>query len=188
MGLQQLLDDLLGRDLPVAVECYDGSRVGPTDAPATVRIVSPDAIHRIVTGRGRELAFARAYVAGEIDIDGDIFAVIALRDRVAKPTVSLSMLRNAAAQIGITNLRTLTRLRPPERQFAEWTLGQEAAGSASPIGRVKPPWNRYSGTRSPGPTLPGSSTASTTPSSVVPTTHQDRVARACSGVSTTTSA
>src|SRR5688572_26278338 len=114
MGLQQLLDDLLGRDLPVAVECYDGSRVGPLDAPATVRIVSPDAIHRIVTGRGRELSFARAYVAGEIDIEGDIFAVIALRDRVAKPTVNLPMLRNAAAQIGISNLRTLARLRPPE--------------------------------------------------------------------------
>jgi cyclopropane-fatty-acyl-phospholipid synthase len=130
MGLQQLLDDLLGKDLPVAVECYDGSRVGPVDAPATVRIVSPDAIHRIVTGRGRELAFARAYVAGEIDIEGDIFAVIALRDRVAKPTVSLSMLRNAAAQIGINNVRTLARLRAPEPPPEEVRLHGRLHGKA----------------------------------------------------------
>ena len=80
MGLQQLLDDLLGADIPIAVECYDGSRVGPIDAPATVRIVRPEAIQRIVAGRGRELAFARAYIAGEIDIEGDIYAVIGLRD------------------------------------------------------------------------------------------------------------
>ncbi|MEO8694256.1 MAG: class I SAM-dependent methyltransferase [Acidimicrobiales bacterium] len=114
MGLQQLLDDLLGRDLPIAVECYDGSRVGPIDAPATVRIKNPEAIHRLVTGRGRELAFGRAYVAGEIDIEGDIFSVIALRERVAKPTLNVAMLRNAAAQLGVTNFRALTRLRPPE--------------------------------------------------------------------------
>jgi hypothetical protein len=41
MGLQQLLDDLFGRDLPIAIECYDGSRIGPAEPPATVRINSP---------------------------------------------------------------------------------------------------------------------------------------------------
>src|SRR4029453_15371575 len=101
MGLQQLLDDLLGEDIPIAVECYDGSRVGPIDAPATVRIVGPEAIRRIVAGRGRDLAFASAYIAGEIDVEGDIYAVIALRGRVARPKVTLSMLRNAASQIGV---------------------------------------------------------------------------------------
>ena len=130
MGLQQLLDDLLGRDLPVAVECYDGSRVGPIDSPATVRIVSPEAIHRIVAGRGRELAFARAYIAGEIDIEGDIFAVIALRDRVARPKVTLSMLRNAAAQVGVTNIRSLLSLRAPEAPPEEVRLRGRLHGKA----------------------------------------------------------
>jgi cyclopropane-fatty-acyl-phospholipid synthase len=113
MGLQQLLDDLFGRDLPIAIECYDGSRVGPIDPPATVRVNSPAGIHRIITGRANELAFARAYVAGEIDVEGDIFAVIALRDRFDRPHISLSLLRNAAAAIGVSNVRSLLRVRPP---------------------------------------------------------------------------
>ncbi|TML08059.1 MAG: class I SAM-dependent methyltransferase [Actinobacteria bacterium] len=113
MGLQQLLDDLFGRDLPVAIECYDGSRVGPIDPPATVRVNNPAGIHRIITGRANELAFARAYVAGEIDVEGDIFAVIALRDRFDRPHISLSLLRNAAAAIGVSNVRSLLRVRPP---------------------------------------------------------------------------
>ena len=113
MGLQQLLDDLFGRDLPIAIECYDGSRVGPIDAPATVRINNAAAVHRIVTGRANELSFARAYVAGEIDVEGDIFAVLALRERFDRPHLSLSLLRNAAATIGISNVRSLRRVRPP---------------------------------------------------------------------------
>jgi len=114
MSLQRLLDDLFGRDLPIAIECYDGSRVGPIDPPATVRINSPAGVQRIVTGRANELAFARAYVAGEIDIEGDIFAVLELRERFDQPPLSLSVLRNAAAAIGISNVRSLSRLRPPD--------------------------------------------------------------------------
>ena len=130
MGLQQLLDDLLGSDIPIAVECYDGSRVGPIDAPATVRIVGPEAIRRIIAGRGRELAFARAYVAGEIDIEGDIYAVISLRDRVSRPKVTLSMLRNAAAQVGVTNVRSLLSLRAPEPPPEEVRLHGRLHGKA----------------------------------------------------------
>jgi cyclopropane-fatty-acyl-phospholipid synthase len=130
MGLQQLLDDLLGSDLPIAVECYDGSRVGPVEPPATVRIVSPEAINRLVAGRGRELAFARAYIAGEIDIEGDIHAVIALRDRVARPKITLSMLRNAAAQVGVTNVRSLLSLRSPEPPPEEVRLHGRLHGKA----------------------------------------------------------
>ena len=130
MGLQQLLDDLFGPDLPIAIECYDGSRVGPIDAPATVRIAGPEAIHRIITGRGRELAFARSYVAGEIDIEGDIYAVIALRDRFNRPNVSLSLLRNAAAEIGVTGLRSLGHLRQPEPPPEEVRLHGRLHGRA----------------------------------------------------------
>ena len=130
MGLQQLLDDLLGHDLPIAIECYDGSRIGPVDAPATVRVKGPEAIHRIVTGRGSELAFARAYVAGEIDIEGDIFAVVALRDRMGRPHVNVSLLRNAAAAIGVSSVRSLLRLRQPEAPPEEVKLHGRLHGKA----------------------------------------------------------
>jgi cyclopropane-fatty-acyl-phospholipid synthase len=71
MALAALVEEVLGRDLPVGVTAYDGSRAGPDDPSATVTIRSPDALRRILTAPG-ELGFARAYVAGDIDIDGDI--------------------------------------------------------------------------------------------------------------------
>ena len=75
------MEDLLGRDLPVAVEAYDGSRVGPPDPPATLVIRSPIALQRILTAPG-ELGFGRAYVAGDLDFEGEIWAILALRDRL----------------------------------------------------------------------------------------------------------
>jgi cyclopropane-fatty-acyl-phospholipid synthase len=81
VALADLLRQLLGSDLPIAIEAYDGSRLGPADAPATLLIRSPTALRRIVQAPG-ELGFARAYVAGDIDLEGDIFAALALRDHL----------------------------------------------------------------------------------------------------------
>ena len=36
MALADLLQELLGPDVPIAIEAYDGSRLGPADAPATL--------------------------------------------------------------------------------------------------------------------------------------------------------
>jgi cyclopropane-fatty-acyl-phospholipid synthase len=84
--LATLLEQLLGSDLPIAIEAYDGSRLGPADAPATLQIRSPAALRRIVQAPG-ELGFGRAYVAGDLDLEGDIFAALALRDHL--PDVKL---------------------------------------------------------------------------------------------------
>jgi cyclopropane-fatty-acyl-phospholipid synthase len=46
--LATLLEQLLGPDLPIAIEAYDGSRLGPADAPATLQIRSAAALRRIV--------------------------------------------------------------------------------------------------------------------------------------------
>ena len=35
-GLAHVIEDLLGNDLPVAVEAYDGTRLGPPDAEAAI--------------------------------------------------------------------------------------------------------------------------------------------------------
>ncbi len=73
---------LLGGDLPVAIRGYEGSYAGPADAPATVEIRSSEAIRRMILAPG-ELGLARAFVAGEIDLDGDIYLVLTtLRERL----------------------------------------------------------------------------------------------------------
>jgi cyclopropane-fatty-acyl-phospholipid synthase len=109
--LRPLLERVIGSDLAVRLVAYDGTEFGPPDAPATVVVRSPDAIRRIITGRGRELAFARAYVAGEIDIEGDIYAVLSLRDAFTfRPSIAL--LRDAAAVLGLHDIQSLRGLRP----------------------------------------------------------------------------
>lgn len=112
MSVQGLLESILGDDLPVQVRAYDGSVVGPDDAPAVVEIRSPAAIRRLITGLGRELAFARAYVAGEIDIVGDIYSVVELRDRVGNVRPTTALLRQAMAALGTDGANPIGKLRP----------------------------------------------------------------------------
>jgi cyclopropane-fatty-acyl-phospholipid synthase len=59
----------------LALTLPDGTTLGADDAGARLVVHSPDALRRIVSAPG-ELGFARAYVAGEIDIEGDIYAAL----------------------------------------------------------------------------------------------------------------
>lgn len=67
-----------GRDaadgLPIRVVAWDGSAIGPAGAPAFV-IRHRRALRRLLWKPG-ELGFVRAYVAGELDIEGDVFAAL----------------------------------------------------------------------------------------------------------------
>jgi cyclopropane-fatty-acyl-phospholipid synthase len=78
VNVANVLEQVLGGDLPIAIHAYDGSRAGPADATTTVVVRSPDAIRRMVTAPG-ELGLARAYVAGDLELDGDIFELLGLQ-------------------------------------------------------------------------------------------------------------
>jgi cyclopropane-fatty-acyl-phospholipid synthase len=81
--LRPLLTAVLGARLPVRVEMWDGSVIGPLDSPGLLRVRSRDALRRLLWAPD-ELGLSRAYVAGELDLDGDVFELIAtLRDAVA---------------------------------------------------------------------------------------------------------
>ena len=80
-GLAGTLAAVLGVDLPVAIRAYDGSHAGPSDAPATIDIKSPDAIRRVLSSPG-ELGMVRAVVAGDVEIEGDIYAVLSLQQQL----------------------------------------------------------------------------------------------------------
>jgi cyclopropane-fatty-acyl-phospholipid synthase len=111
MALAPLVDEVLGGDLPLAVEAYDGSRAGPDDATTTLVVRSPDALRRILTAPG-ELGIARAYVAGDLDLDGDIWELLALRDRMPKVRLAPRTLLRLVRELG--GWREVRRLAPPE--------------------------------------------------------------------------
>ena len=81
VGVAGLLERLLGGDLPVQVVAYDGSRAGPASAPATIDVRRPEALRRLLTAPG-QLGLSRAYVAGDVEVVGDVYAVLGLRDRL----------------------------------------------------------------------------------------------------------
>jgi cyclopropane-fatty-acyl-phospholipid synthase len=103
---------IVGTDLPVEVRCYDGSTLGPHDAAATVVVRSPDAVRRIVAAPG-ELGFSRAYVAGDLDIEGDVFAALEVRNVFAEKKLGA---RGLAAMARMAGPRALHRLPPPAEE------------------------------------------------------------------------
>ncbi|MFI5757486.1 class I SAM-dependent methyltransferase [Streptomyces sp. NPDC051569] len=75
LRLTTLAEELLGSPLPVRIRAWDGSESGPPDAPTLV-IRNRRALRRLLWKPG-ELGLARAWVAGEIDVDGDLYALLA---------------------------------------------------------------------------------------------------------------
>ncbi len=111
---QEVLGRIVGDDPRIAIETYDGGRVGPSDAPASLVVRSRDALRRIVTAPG-ELGVGRAYVSGELDLEGDIYvALTALRDRLSTVRLRPSFVADAVKLVGPDALRPL----PPPREEA----------------------------------------------------------------------
>ncbi|MET9483253.1 cyclopropane-fatty-acyl-phospholipid synthase family protein [Streptomyces sp. NPDC006638] len=72
--LTTLAEELLGAPLPVRIRAWDGSESGPPNAPVLI-IRNRRALRRLLWKPG-ELGLARAWVAGEIDVDGDLYALL----------------------------------------------------------------------------------------------------------------
>src|SRR3954447_18403817 len=68
--LASFAEKLLGGQLPVALRTWDGTRAGPVDAP-TVVLRNRRALRRLLYSPG-ELGLARAYVTGDLDVEGDL--------------------------------------------------------------------------------------------------------------------
>ncbi len=110
MKVADFLAEVLGPDLPVGVRAYDGSRAGPTDG-TTIVVESPRALHRIVAAPN-ELGLGRAYVAGELTVDGDLFEALAVAERVEHLTLSPQQMLEGVKLLGVRGLRPVGA--PPE--------------------------------------------------------------------------
>jgi cyclopropane-fatty-acyl-phospholipid synthase len=74
-ALAPLIRAMIGPSLTVRFEFWDGSAIGPLDGVGTLRVRSIDAVRRIMWAPG-ELGVARAFVAGDITVDGEIFGLL----------------------------------------------------------------------------------------------------------------
>lgn len=113
--LASVTRSLFGRDVPIGLRAWDGSRAGPDTAEVTVVVHSPRALRHLLWAPG-ELGLARAHVAGDLDIDGDVFALLGVRDHLADPDEDLPVGFDLRAWVHLA--RTAHRLgllgpRPP---------------------------------------------------------------------------
>ncbi len=109
--LGPILGRLLGAAAPVSFRFWDGSRLGDAGAPTTLVVRSPLALRYLLWAPG-ELGLGRAYVSGELDLEGDIYTALSLRDHLAvserssgQPTLAVpardrALLLAAAARLG----------------------------------------------------------------------------------------
>ncbi len=111
--LSTLAEQLLGGRLPLRLRAWDGSEYGPPDTPTLV-IRSRRALRRILWKPG-ELGLARAWVAGEIDVEGDLYEALGAisglvweRDGLPGPS-----LRDPATRASVRELITLAGPFPP---------------------------------------------------------------------------
>lgn len=117
---------LLGDPPPVRIVFWDGSELGPPGGGAgTLHVHSPNAFRRVLWSPN-ELGLGRAYVAGELDAEGDIFELAgALRDRVPPDPKALARLLptavRAAQRVGV-----LGRPLPPPPEEARLHGGRHS--------------------------------------------------------------
>lgn len=108
----EVFERLLGASSTVSITAYDGSATGPADAPVAIEVRSPLALDYLISSPG-DLGLARAYVAGAIDVKGDLYTALhALAAQVDQltPADRVWLLR----KLGPAHLR---RVEPPVEEL-----------------------------------------------------------------------
>ena len=115
--LRALLERLLQVSMPVRLRAWDGSESGPVGTPILI-IRNRRALRRLIW-QPNELGLARAYVSGDLDVDGDLYE--ALRRLAALifrgPDAQGLPIRAVAAELARLGLLGL-QPRPPTEEIA----------------------------------------------------------------------
>lgn len=94
---------VLGGELPLRLRVWDGSEAGPVGGPVLV-VHRRRALRRLLRSPG-ELGLTKAYIAGDVEIDGDLAealsALWSLPEAGAVPQVAGARLLGRAARLGV---------------------------------------------------------------------------------------
>jgi cyclopropane-fatty-acyl-phospholipid synthase len=113
-----VLAEAIGSDTPLGFEAFDGSTAGVGGALCTICIRDPRALNYIATAAS-DLGLARAYVAGYLDVNGDIYTALSLLAREHIATLSWSERLRILRQLGPAVLRPIPP-PPQERRPGLW--------------------------------------------------------------------
>jgi cyclopropane-fatty-acyl-phospholipid synthase len=121
MSIAEIVESVVTGPLPLRLVAYDGSALGPPDAPRALHLNTPRAAAYLATAPG-ELGLARAYVAGDLAVEGvhpgdpydllvDLSSV-----RFRRPTAAAAV--EAARTLGVKGLTPPPP--PPQEALPRW--------------------------------------------------------------------
>lgn len=114
--LQRLLEELAVTIPNVDFEAFDGSSVTQSKSRATVTLCSPLALARIVRAP-RGLGLARAYIAGDITVSGDLTSIVALEKRLVTSATIRKLLRKLLPALLSMSAQDLRRAGPLPEEY-----------------------------------------------------------------------
>lgn len=125
-----VIEKLLGAPSPLRIRAWDGSEVGPRGVP-TLIIRSRRAIRRLLW-HPNEIGLARAWVAGEIDLEGDLETALSSLETIGRD---------------LAGRRHLTALERAEVYRAAVLLGAVGPAPTAPAEEVNLGGDRHSKSR-----------------------------------------
>src|SRR6516165_7745789 len=125
MALAKVFEAIAGPEAPVWFTAYDGSRGGVAGSPVKITVRSPVAVAYLAQAPGG-LGLARAYVAGHLDVDGDMYETLARMTKAQSISMSMAEKLRLLRALGGPKL-LLHRMPPPPqevRQHRRWATGR----------------------------------------------------------------
>src|SRR5439155_26921142 len=113
MALAEVFQAFAGPDAPVEFTAYDGSHAGMPGSPVKVTVRSPAAGAYLAQAPGG-LGLARAYVAGQLDVEGDMYEALARMTKAQ--TISMTMAEKLRLLQALGGPKLLIHRMPPPPQ------------------------------------------------------------------------
>src|SRR5712691_4646120 len=125
MALAEIFETFAGPDAPVEFAAYDGSHAGLAGAPVKITVRSPVAVAYLAQAPGA-LGLARAYVAGQLDVEGDMYEALARMTKAQSIDMSMAEKLRLLQALGGPKL-LVHRMAPPPQEVTQtrrWLTGR----------------------------------------------------------------
>ncbi|MDT0304729.1 cyclopropane-fatty-acyl-phospholipid synthase family protein [Streptomonospora wellingtoniae] len=122
MRLAEIFERVVGKDAPVRFRAYDGSTAGDPESDTTLVVRNPAALNYLAQSPGA-MGLTRAYVAGHIDLEGDMYTALDRMTGVAfGDGVRTSPAELAKIVRGIGWVKFVNRIPPPPQEMRRGRL------------------------------------------------------------------
>ncbi|MDX6285253.1 MAG: cyclopropane-fatty-acyl-phospholipid synthase [Frankiales bacterium] len=116
MALASVIHDAVGAPARLRVTAFDGSSAGADDAPLGLHLRTPLAVRYLISGGG-SLGLTRAFVTGDLVLEGSAYDVLDAVTNTSSPEVKsshrLAVVREA---VRVAGLGVLVPLAPPTEE------------------------------------------------------------------------